>query len=71
MSTPGTLTLLPTVISAQLEGLCAASLPKFMVPKFFINCAVWPRTLSGKINRLDLPPPPESLIYELVLQRGQ
>jgi acyl-CoA synthetase (AMP-forming)/AMP-acid ligase II len=70
-STPGTLKLLPSAISKKLEGICAASLPKFMVPKFFVSCPVWPRTLSGKISRLDIPAISESLLHDLVFQRNK
>ena len=70
-STPGTLKLLPSAISTKLEGICAASLPKFMVPKFFVSCPSWPRTLSGKISRLDIPAISESLLHDLVLQRNK
>ena len=63
--------LLPTDVSGKIEAMCTSSLPKFMVPKFFVSCPVWPRTLSGKISRLDLPAPPEALLHELVLQRSK
>jgi hypothetical protein len=70
-STPGTLFLLPTAFSTMLEALCTSSLPKFMVPKVFVSCPVWPRTLSGKISRLEIPAPSESLLHELVLRRNK
>jgi hypothetical protein len=69
-SPPGSLSFLPTELEASLLSLCASSLPKFMVPKVMLSCPVWPRTLSGKISRLDLTPPPESLLHELMLRRN-
>jgi hypothetical protein len=67
---PGSLTLLPLELERSLLSLCTASLPKFMVPKVFLNCAVWPRTLSGKISRLDIQPPHTSLLHDLVQRRN-
>ena len=69
-SPPSTLMFLPKDLEDSLISLCKSSLPKFMVPKVFLSCPVWPRTLSGKISRLDLTPPPESLLHELMLRRN-
>ncbi len=67
----GALSLLPAAFESSLMSLCSASLPRFMVPKVFLSCAVWPRTLSGKINRLELAPPPDALLTELVQRRRE
>jgi hypothetical protein len=67
---PSFLSLLPPDVERALQSLCSASLPKFMVPKVFVSCPVWPRTLSGKISRLDLATPSNSLLQDLMLRRN-
>jgi hypothetical protein len=69
-SPPSSLALLPLELESSLLSLCSSSLPKFMVPQVFVSCAVWPRTLSGKISRLDLTAPSESFRRDLMLRRS-
>lgn len=70
-SPPSFLAFLPPELEGSLLSLCTASLPKFMVPKVFVSCPVWPRTLSGKISRLDLAAPSESFLRDLMLRRNK
>jgi aryl carrier-like protein len=50
---------------SQLRAHAAVRLPRHMVPGVFVRVDVWPRTPSGKIDRLALPEPWAALSGEV------
>ncbi|MCP4157627.1 MAG: amino acid adenylation domain-containing protein, partial [bacterium] len=48
-------TPLPT---AELRTYLEGTLPKYMIPSYFVNLAKLPLTPNGKVDRKALPPPP-------------
>ena len=59
------LQMLPPKLEADVRGLCAAHLPRFMVPRIFVQCQDMPKTLSGKINRRGLRAPSQRLLIDM------
>ncbi|MDF1812532.1 MAG: amino acid adenylation domain-containing protein, partial [Verrucomicrobiales bacterium] len=44
-------------VSDELQEFLLATLPSYMVPTWFVEIAEFPKTVSGKIDRLSLPVP--------------
>ena len=58
--------MLEADLEREVRAECRAYLPRFMVPYAFVQCQRMPQTLSGKINRLAIPPPPQALLMRLL-----